>query len=503
MTNSKSIANKTLWSSLASVCGMSGRLIAQVIIARMLGPDGVGRVAYVVWLVEITNLFCSFGLPRSLTRYLAELNGQGQHEQARFFSNWVFIRYLTLILFGSAFLAALLIFSSDNITSYLVIITLIILFCVHSLRSIYTADLVGRQRFNLLACINIIATVLLVAGVTIGGYIWGVMGVLIGYIIGAILPAALSFTMVRCRSPKIFFAQTFRLRVWKFTFFAWLATLSSAFTWSRMEIYFIERYWGMHEVAMFTVGLTFTVMAQRAATIFCGALMAHFSGLVGNDNKTLIQRHFTTATKLTAFIVVPVAFVGSAIMPALLPTFFGPEFKAAVPNAMVLMVTAALAFSTIGSSLIYAKERSNFIALGGGVGAFFSIAGGFLIISQFGAWGAAWSRLFVQVAMIALGTWYIVNRLSFSFPFKSLGKIIVAAVISSISAWWIIEFLHNPYVALIIAVPSGIIIYLVSIRLFRIFKMEEIAQFKKLTARLPWRVEKLMNSMLDAMVIAK
>ena len=149
--------------------------------------------------------------------------------------------------------------------------------------------------------------------------------------------------------------------------------------------------------------------------------------------------------------MIPLAFGGAAIIPVLLPLLFGAEFAPAVPNAMVLTVTAALAFSTIGSSLVYAKERSGFIALGGFVGAVLSVAAGFLIVSRFGVWGAVWSRLFVQAFMIALGTWFIVTRLHFSYPFRSLGSTVVAAGLCSLAAWWAIHVISVPYIALGVA----------------------------------------------------
>ena len=74
---------------------------------------------------------------------------------------------------------------------------------------------------------------------------------------------------------------------------------------------------------MFTVGLTFVNMVQQVANLFSGSFMAHFSQLVGDGDHELIQRHYETATRLVAFIVIPVAFGGAATMPILPPLLFG------------------------------------------------------------------------------------------------------------------------------------------------------------------------------------
>ena len=499
MSNVNSLSNKVAWSAAASVCGLFGRLIAQIIIARMLGPEGVGRIAYIVWLIEIGNILTCIGLPSSLTRYMAELYGQNKPEQAGHFAQWVFIRYLMLALLGSVVVGLLFYCSSQYAGAESVLPVLVFLFLAYGLQTINQANLAGRQRFDLLARINVAATIALVVGVSVGGSIYGSTGVLFGYIAGALFPAVYSFTILRGLALRQKIDSDLRRRIWKFTFNTWLAMLVSAFVWSRMEIFFLERYWGVHEVAMFTVGFTFAVMVQQAATLFSGAFMAHFSGLVGGGNHEMIQRHYETATRLVALVVVPLAFGGAAIMPVLLPLIFGSEFAPAIPSAMVLTVTAALAFSTIGSSLVYAKERSGFIALGGLAGAVLSVAAGFLIVSRFGVLGAVLSRLFVQSSMIVLGTWFIVARLHFSYPLKSLGYTAVAAGLCGLSAWGVIQLVPSPYIALGIAIPLGAIVYLLGVKFLRVLGQEEVRQLKKIADRWPARIQFPFHSMLDAM----
>ena len=470
---------------MASVCSLFGRLGAQVIIARMLGPYGLGRIAYIMWLIEIANIFSCFGLPSSLTRYLAELHGQKKSEQATSFAQWVFLRYLLLALIGSVVVGVLFFHSSQYVEAESGLPVLMVLFLANGLQMINQADLSGRQEFDRLARINAVATVALVLGVSIGGHYYGVIGVLYGYFAGALFPAAYSFTMLRGISIKPRIESDLRRRVWKFTFYTWLAMLVSAFVWSRMEIYFLERYWDVHEVAMFTVGLTFAVMVQQVATLFSGSFMAHFSELIGDGNHEIMHRHYETTTKWLALVVIPLAFGGAAIMPVLLPLLFGPQFAPAVPNAIVLTATAALAFSAIGSSLVYAKERSGFIALGGFAGATLSVAAGFLIVSRFGSWGAVWSRLFVQGSMIVLGTWFITKKIHFPYPFKSIGRIIVAAGLCSLTAWCVILLVPFPYIALGIAVPLGAIVYMLGVKRLRVLDSEDKLQLKRIIDRLP------------------
>ncbi len=187
---------------MASFISLCGRLVVQVVIARMLGPDGVGRIAYMVWLIEIANLLVCFGLPSSLTRYLAELHGQQKPGEASRFAQWVFIRYLLLTLLGAVTVGILFFSSSQYSGAESALPALMLLFLVYGLQAINQADLAGRQRFDLLARINIAATAVLVAGVIAGGYFYGVTGVLYGYLGGAVVPAVYSLGMLRGHSLR-------------------------------------------------------------------------------------------------------------------------------------------------------------------------------------------------------------------------------------------------------------------------------------------------------------
>jgi len=495
-----SLARKTSWAAAASACTLSARLIVQIVLARMLGPEGVGRIAYLVWLIEIASIFSCLGLCNSLTRYLAELHGRQKAEQAAAFAQWVFVRYLALAVLGSAVVGLLFLNSSQYAGLETALPALMVFFLARGLQAISIAELTGRQRFDLVARINVAATVFLLVGVSIGAYFYGVVGALYGYIAGATVPAVYSLTILRNYSFKKIDPEL-RRRVWSFALHTWMAMVISAFVWSRMEVFFLERYWDDREVAMFVVGLTFAMMVRQAAGLFTGAFMPHFSQLVGQGQRETIQRHYETGLRLMALVVVPCAFGGAAVMPVLLPLAFGQDFLPAVPNAMVLTAGSATACLTIGSSLIYAMERSRFIAAGGFLGAALSVAAGFVVISRFGAWGAVWAKLFVQCSMIALTIWYFTQRLHYAFPFSALGRTLSAGGVCAVSAWCVVRCIPSPILALSIAVPTGAVVYTVGLKVFHVLGAEEKRQLTRVANRLPVRLHRPLVSLLDRIVL--
>jgi len=464
----------------------------------MLGPDGVGQLAYILWLIEVVNVLCSFGLPNCLTRYVAELNGRCEAIQASVFARWLFLRYLILALVGSIVVGVLFGHSSQHTNQRPLLPVLMLYSIVRSLQVLNQADLAGKQRFDLLARINVAATVSLILGVVIGTRFFGVLGSVCGYTAGASLSAAYTVVMFRRPTANHGVSVELRRRATRFSYDTWLAMVVSVFIWSRMEVFFLERYWDNREVGMFTIGLTFASLIRQTIELFTGAFTAHFTQLMGAGDHETIRRQYVCTIKLMALVVFPLAFGGAAIMPVIIPLVFGRAFVPAVPCAMVMMLGSAMTVSAIGTNLMYAKERSRFIALCGVVGAVLSVTAGFMVVSRFGAWGAVWSRVVVQGLMVGVGTWYIITSLHFGFPFRSLARTFVASVLSGILAFCVSWFLPDSVVTLLVAISVALVVYAICVRVFQVLGLDEVCQLARIMSVLPERVRWLLMLFCNA-----
>ena len=343
-----SLVTKTTWSAVASLANTVGRFIASVIIARRLGPSGVGQLAYLIWLIDFMNVFSNLGLQNSLTRFLAELYGRGRSSESSLFAGWIFRRYLISVITGGLLVALVSARFSRHASVGSATGLLVLLFMLQGLASLTTAELTGRQRFDTLARINGFAAILLVVGQIFGVYFFGLLGAIGGYIIGALLPGLFSLGMLRSGSPGWRPEPALQRRIWKYAAYTWLAAIVSAFVWSRVEVFFIERYWNPHEVAMFTIGLSLAALATQGPSLLLGALLPHFAALFGAGDKAAIDRAYSTGTRLMGLLLFPLAFGGAAVTPVLLPMLFGPQFAPAIPNAMVLMALSCLGFAGVG-----------------------------------------------------------------------------------------------------------------------------------------------------------
>ncbi|MGA2032736.1 MAG: lipopolysaccharide biosynthesis protein [Thermoguttaceae bacterium] len=497
-----SFAQKGAWAAAASGMNLLGRFVVQIVLARVLGLQGLGQFVYLSWIIEIGNLVFCVGLPNSLTRYSAELLGQHQPEQAAAFARWAYTRFVAAAMVGALVVGMVFCWHSQFVAGKAALPVMIALFLIRSLENINLAYLTGLQRFALLTRLQLASSAVQVAGVTLGASCWGWMGAMLGCIAGSLLPAVYSTSMLRGSAFDAKIAAPLRRRTWHYALNTWLAMLLSAVVWSRTEIFFIERYWGIRQVAIFSVGLTLATTVQQVVNLFSGAFLPHFAGLAGAGKHAVIQRHYEMATKLMAFVIIPASLGGAAISPVLVPMLFGANFVPAVPSAIVLVVTAALSFATIGSSLMYAMEKSGFIATWSAIGAVVSVTAAIIVVPSQGAWGAVWCRLVLQWSMIGLATWFITRRLRFSFPFQAVGRMMLAGLFCGAAAWCAVRANPNPVAALMVAVPLGAAVYVASVRALRVLNVEEQRRLLMFSERLPVPVRRLSQHLLQR-VLAK
>jgi O-antigen/teichoic acid export membrane protein len=257
--------------------------------------------------------------------------------------------------------------------------------------------------------------------------------------------------------------------------------------WSRVEIAFLQRYWASESIAMFTVGLTLASLATQGPLLLTGPLLPHFAQRAGEQDLKGIVSIYGGGTLLLAATLFPLCIGLASITPVVLPLLYGNAFRAAVPTAMVLIAFSALSFGNVGSALLYARERSGFIALGGTLGAALSIASGFIIIPRWGPWGAAWSKAFVQTSMIALGTWYISKRLACPVPLRAIGKVLGAALAAACVSYAIVRVIADVR-GVVLAIPAAAITYLVCVKYGRVFQEADLAMALRVVERLPRRM---------------
>jgi O-antigen/teichoic acid export membrane protein len=250
-------------------------------------------------------------------------------------------------------------------------------------------------------------------------------------------------------------------------------------------VFFLNRSAGSTAVGLFTVGLTLANLASQGPMLLTTGLLPYFAQNFGRGALAELREAYAVATRVVAFLVFPACFGMAAVLPVLLPMLYGQAFADAVPAATILVLAAGIgSTASVGSSVVMAVDRSDFIFLSGLIAALLSVAAGFTAIPAFGLIGAAWARAAIQVSAVAFGTWFVFYRLRLSLPFRDLAKLLLAAALSGAAARACLLLVPST-MSLLVALPAGAAVYIVSIRLLRALPAGDINRLRGMIRPLP------------------
>jgi O-antigen/teichoic acid export membrane protein len=482
-------SRNSAFGSVAGVLTALSSVFASIIVAHVLGVATTGVVAFAMWVAMVSAAVADLGVQASLSRYLPELTAAGRGDAARWLAAMLW-RWLA----GSGFLAlaafagwalwrwqsgALL--GRDAATWGLVGLA-----CMLQALSGFTFGyLRGMQRFDRLAMVTGVYLTCQLAGVAFGSVYFGAAGAVGGYCAGSAVPAALS---LRYAIPAGIGHPELGARVRRYALYAWAGALSGTIVWSRAEMFFLERSSGSAAIGLFAVAVTLANLASQGPMLLTAGLLPYFAENFGKGASEELREGYATATRVLAFLALPVSFGMVALLPVLLPLLYGSDFASAVPAATVLVLAAGVAATTsVGTTLVMAVERSDFVFVSGLVCALLAVVSGFTVIPAFGLMGAAWSRAAIQLAAVAMGGTFVFWRLRFPLPLRDLAKLLIAAAVCGAAARACVMLIPGA-AALPCAVAAGVVSYAVAVRVLRALHPRDADRLRTLCGVFPARV---------------
>jgi O-antigen/teichoic acid export membrane protein len=476
-------------SAFGTVAGLLTALssvLASVIIAHTLGVAATGTVAFALWIAMVATAVVDLGVQASLARYLPELTAAGCHAEVRWLASWLW-RWLACS--GVAAMLALVGWAAWNSqrgamsSADALLWGLIGIACVLQAFTGFTFGyLRGVQRFDRLALLTVIYLTCQLAGVGIGSIYFGATGAVAGYCAGWALPAALSLRHAAANGQR---DSELGARVRRYALYAWAGALSSTFVWSRAELVFLEHSTGSAAVGLFTIAVTLANLASQGPMLLTAGLLPYFAENFGKGAGGEMREAYATATRVLAFLVLPACFGMAALLPTALPLIYGRDFAGAVPAATVLVLAAGVgATASVGTTLVMAMDRSDFVFASGLLMAVLAIAAGLTVIPAFGLMGAAWSRAAIQIAAVAMGGGFVFWRLRFPLPLFDLARLLLAAAACGIAARSCLS-LTTGVGSLFLAIAAGVVSYAVAVRMLRALHPRDADRLRTLCGVFP------------------
>lgn len=496
------LADKARWNAVAAATGSLSRLLAGLIVARLLGPELNGRYAFVLWLVEMLVMFFNAGLPAALNRFLALSLGRADWAAARQMVRLGVAAGAILALAAALATLGAAWFRPLTDTALLTLAFPLALLAAAQLGAgIAQAILTGLHDFRAYARAVAVGSIFLLFAQIAGVYGWGLEGAIYGALIGQAATALLAVIAVArgassaCVSPSPA-AAIERTAFVRYARDSWLAALISAVVWGRTELYFLERLSTAEQVGYFAVGLVFSAIIVQAVNLVSGILLPHFSTLVGAAEKHRLHSDYRRLTFYFALFTFPIAAIGIAVTPEIVALLLGPSYAGAIASARILMATGALAFATVGSAVVYGQGDAHVIRNWSLLGAVLLASLCTMLAPSYGASGAAAARIAVQAAMIGVGFRLLYLRYGLIVPVWDLMKLFFAASGSGLAALAGTAVVSSGLVAIALATFVGVFAYVFCLRWLRAVRADDAAVLQTVIGKVPAPLAKPCNALL-------
>jgi O-antigen/teichoic acid export membrane protein len=486
----ESLAKHSLLNFGSQIAGSAAALIASILVARGLGPDGAGIYNYLLWLLSLITTVSTLGLPNALTRYIAQYRETGRTQLARLVAGRVLRLGITV-----AFAAALIV-SIAAVTHlqplrvpdlYLLLVAAAIPWnvAVALLLGIFT----GLQRFKTVLGLNLLVGPLSLGLILLS--LWrdgGLAGLLWASLATNVLAAVVSGWILRgeiALSGRLPADVGREIRSYVITLLGIL--FLDLVVWQKSEVFFLGWLSTPDQIAYYSIAysLVSRVMVLLPGAI-SGVLLPRIAALHEGGAVYDVGRTYSKSTRYLAFLTLPIIAAGIALARPFVTILYGLEYGGMVPVFRVLLLTGGLAaIVAAGSSVLYGVGHQRIILRFGLIIALINVTLDILLIPRLGAIGAALANGTAQGIGVIAGTAYLVRRLKSPLPARSLLKTAAASIMAAlVSVVLINRVTLSPIATLLVGGTIFVSFYLGALVATRNYDQEDIALGRRLVQAL-------------------
>ena len=481
----KLLARSSLYGGLAGLGTSFASFFSTVVLARILGADGLGEVSYAVWAAFFAAAVADIGLTAVLQRYLPELRVRGQASETGALARAC--GWAGLVGCGAvfAFFAMLgqLAPAADPAVQHIPWIVVGLLAIGVLVSTLVAGLLTGLQQFGLLAVLSLALLVVQPVAVGIGGYLAGPLGATLGQACSLLL-LIVGLTAAPRTSGRLSLAL--RSRVVRYGLLGWATTLVAAIVWGRFEILFLKAFTLPEDIGLFTVALAYSQLIGNAPLLFMRGLLPHFAQRASTEARHNIEMQYQTTQRVTALVVYPMCLGGAVISEPLMTLIYGPSFAGATTSAAVMLAASALVVPiyTAQNPVLLAYERVDFQLHSGLAGAVAMVLACLVLVPAYGLIGAVTARAVVQVGLAIASSWFLNKRLAIRVPYGDLARLLAASVTCAIAAHLTLYVFSRP-VAPWLSIVVGASCYFAILRTFSVLPEGDAARLAQMAGSLP------------------
>jgi O-antigen/teichoic acid export membrane protein len=400
VTSGASIVSGGLWSVLGRILPQLQLLILSVVVARFLGPDGMGRQSLIAFVGLTAVLLATAGFPSSVARFVGELLGarQGGVVLGLYVWTWRFETVAAVVAGGGVALNALL--GGDPALAWVLAGAGSALAV---LQSVPQALLSGAQRWREATIVGVVTGIAAVpatiAVLAAGGGISSIFAVeLVVIAVNLGWTAHLARRFHRGLPPREPIAPELRRRFLSFAGMTTITVLTQFVVWTRSELFVLDRVSTDKQIALYSISFAIVSGLAQVPEAIGRVAMPAVATLVGAGELHRVRSGYWRATRLLLFLTVPVLAGALTTGPALVRLVYGSAYAGAESVLRVMLAPLLLVplFSTAGA-LLYALGRLRFLVVVELVATAVNIGLAILLIPELDATGAAIANMAAQL----------------------------------------------------------------------------------------------------------
>lgn len=442
-----SIRTRTFRNTLYSIAGTYTEyvlgMLASILIARHLGPEGLGAYSVAIWLVAMGVSTTNSGTASTMIRFVAELRGGGGYEHlpamvawARHAQRWCLLGVLVLAMLVMAVAGERV---APGIDHRLLMAFLAVAIAIRASYMLNIGIAKGFEDFGIVARVAMIGApvnlVMVLVACWLGASVESLLVVFVAsgavfLAVSARLVAPLHRGSVDTALAPVFIARV-RRHIWLSS-----ATVTASFmAASEMEVLFLSMYVSQDAAGHFKVAYQLAVgMAALAPGVFSALLLPMMASASARGGELPGRRFASTTAYLSMLSAVLVAFAVVLPGPAI-RVMFGEAYLDAVPVFSLCLVATALTAASAGaSSLLISSDRQGTILALVLASCALKVVLDVVLISHMGLIGAAWAFVVTAIAVVVAMLWLAVRQTRVTPDWTRIGRIGLAAAIAALAA---------------------------------------------------------------------
>ncbi|MBE6500181.1 MAG: flippase [Methanobrevibacter thaueri] len=446
---------------IASVCGF----IWTVLIARYLGVNEYGVLGFAISLTGILAITADLGIYTHIVRHIAT-----DYDSApKYLGN--IIPFKCLLAIGTFILTTiiLIVLKSNELTitvSLLFTIEMIIKSFINLLNGSFQAFEEGKYQGIGNSLLNLLLLIFILIAIFTD---LGIYGISISYILAniiALIYLYYSFTD-NIVKPKFEFDKTFCRNI-LIASLPFTATIILYSIYYSIDVVMLNQLVGDYATGIYNATYKLISVLTVFYSVYSSVVYPVMSKLFKNDKKLLIVS-FEKSLKYLMLVMVPLAVATMYYSSDLIFLIYGHEYDAASSALSILIWTVCLLFvNGVCNNLLNASYKEVTITKIYAIAAVFNVVLNFFLIPHYSYNGAAVATVLSDLLIMTIQL-YVVYRLGYRVNKKlyfDLGKIMIGSGILGIALYYL-------NLNMWLAIPVGIIIYLMIIIVLKFFDNDD------------------------------